>query len=109
MFPEDEQGFGIDDQFYVGDSGLLVKPVTVEGATTTEVYISDSQVGHSHRSSSRTLTYSCRRTTTISPTTSTPHPHPDHSFTTHPSPRSRSSFKAVRYFPFASVSAGLLR
>lgn len=44
VFPEDEQGFGIDDQFYLGDSGVLVKPVTTEAATTTEVYISDSQV-----------------------------------------------------------------
>ena len=44
MFPQDERGFGIDDQFYVGDSGLLVKPVTTEGAITTEVYVSDRQV-----------------------------------------------------------------
>ena len=45
MFPEDEGGFAIDDQFYLGDSGLLVKPVTREGAVTTDVYISDNQVG----------------------------------------------------------------
>ncbi|WVR05419.1 hypothetical protein IAU60_002434 [Kwoniella sp. DSM 27419] len=43
VFPEDEQGFGIDDQYYVGDSGLLFKPVTVEGAETSQVYISDAQ------------------------------------------------------------------
>ena len=47
MFPEDQGGFGVDDQFYVGDSGLLVKPVTTQGATSTEVYISDNQVSAS--------------------------------------------------------------
>ena len=43
-FPHDEQGFSIEDQFYLGDSGLLVKPVTKEGASVTEVYISDNNV-----------------------------------------------------------------
>jgi alpha 1,3-glucosidase len=45
VFPEDPAGFAIDDQYYVGDSGILVKPVVVEGATKTDVYISDNQVG----------------------------------------------------------------
>lgn len=44
MFPEDEQGFGIDDQFYLGSSGLLCKPVTTQGETSASVYISDAQV-----------------------------------------------------------------
>lgn len=44
MFPEDEQGFGIDDQFYLGSSGLLCKPVTTPGATSASVYLSDAQV-----------------------------------------------------------------
>jgi hypothetical protein len=34
----------VDDQYYVGDSGLLFKPVVVEGATSTEVYLADDQV-----------------------------------------------------------------
>ncbi|OCF36365.1 alpha 1,3-glucosidase [Kwoniella heveanensis BCC8398] len=42
-FPEDEAGFAIDDQYYVGDSGLLFKPVVTEGAESTQVYISDAQ------------------------------------------------------------------
>lgn len=45
IFPEDEKGFKIDDQYYVGGEGLLFKPVVQEGAVTTEVYISDDQVG----------------------------------------------------------------
>ncbi len=32
MFPTDEAGFAIDDQYYIGSSGLLVKPVTEKGA-----------------------------------------------------------------------------
>lgn len=43
MFPEDEQGFAIDDQYYVGDSGLLVKPVVKEGAEETSLYIAEAQ------------------------------------------------------------------
>jgi alpha 1,3-glucosidase len=44
MFPNDEQGYGIDDQFYLGSSGLLCKPVTTRGATSASVYLSDAQV-----------------------------------------------------------------
>ncbi|GAA5874605.1 hypothetical protein JCM16303_002920 [Sporobolomyces ruberrimus] len=43
MFPDDPKGFGLDDQFYLGSSGLLVKPVVVEGQTEQEIYISDDQ------------------------------------------------------------------
>lgn len=44
VFPKDKTGFAIDDQYYIGDSGLLIKPVVQEGATQTEVYLSDNQV-----------------------------------------------------------------
>lgn len=44
VFPKDPQGFAIDDQFYVGSSGLLVKPITEEGKTEAEVYLSDNEV-----------------------------------------------------------------
>ncbi|GAA5925833.1 uncharacterized protein JCM15063_005135 [Sporobolomyces koalae] len=43
MFPEDPKGFALDDQFYLGSSGLLVKPVVFEGQTEQDVYISDHQ------------------------------------------------------------------
>jgi alpha 1,3-glucosidase len=46
MFPEDPLGFAIDDQYYVGDSGLLVKPITAEGVQEAVVYLSDNQVCH---------------------------------------------------------------
>jgi alpha 1,3-glucosidase len=43
-FPEDENGWAIDDQYLVGNSGLLVKPVTQAGATEVSVYLPDAQV-----------------------------------------------------------------
>ncbi|KAK4054515.1 glucosidase II [Microbotryomycetes sp. JL201] len=43
VFPNDSQGFGIDDQFYFGSTGLLVKPVVHEGQTYADVYIADEQ------------------------------------------------------------------
>ncbi|KAF9737126.1 hypothetical protein PMIN06_001887 [Paraphaeosphaeria minitans] len=43
VHPEDERGFAIDDQLYIGSAGLLAKPVTKEGATSVDVYLSDDQ------------------------------------------------------------------
>jgi mannosyl-oligosaccharide alpha-1,3-glucosidase len=47
VFPQDEAGFSIDDQWFVGGSGLLVKPVTQKGATETSIYLAEDQVGSS--------------------------------------------------------------
>ena len=44
MFPDDEAGYSIDDQFFLGDTGLLVKPVVQESATETSVYLPDDEV-----------------------------------------------------------------
>ena len=44
MFPKDQVGFDIDDQYYIGSSGLLVKPVTEKDVTETTVYLAESQV-----------------------------------------------------------------
>ncbi|KAH9856749.1 alpha-glucosidase [Lenzites betulinus] len=43
-FPHDEAGFAIDDQFFIGSSGLLVKPVTRKSATEETVYLPEDQV-----------------------------------------------------------------
>jgi alpha 1,3-glucosidase len=43
VHPSDEKGFTVDDQFYVGSTGLLAKPITAEGATTTEIYLADDE------------------------------------------------------------------
>lgn len=42
--PENEQSYGIDDQFFLGNSGLMVKPVTQENARKTQVYIPDTEI-----------------------------------------------------------------
>lgn len=44
MFPRDEAGFSIDDQFYLGSSGLLVKPVTRPGVTEETIYLPEDNV-----------------------------------------------------------------
>ncbi|KAL2415375.1 Glucosidase 2 subunit alpha [Exophiala dermatitidis] len=43
VHPEDEKGYAIDDQFYLGSTGILVKPVTTEGAESVDVYLSDAE------------------------------------------------------------------
>jgi alpha 1,3-glucosidase len=38
-FPGDEGGAAVDNQYYVGDSGLLFRPVVAEGAVSADVYL----------------------------------------------------------------------
>jgi alpha 1,3-glucosidase len=45
VLPKNEPGFSIDDQYYVGASGLLVKPITEASVTETTIYIGEDQVG----------------------------------------------------------------
>ncbi|KAI5865631.1 glycoside hydrolase family 31 protein [Durotheca rogersii] len=42
--PSEEAGFGIDDQFFVGSTGLLVKPVVEKDKATADIYIPDDEV-----------------------------------------------------------------
>jgi len=44
MFPKDKTGFEMDEQYYIGSSGLLVKPITAKGITETKVYLAEDQV-----------------------------------------------------------------
>ncbi|KAG9077314.1 hypothetical protein FS749_010811 [Ceratobasidium sp. UAMH 11750] len=43
MFPQDKQGFAIDDQYFVGNSGLLIKPVTDPNVEKIDVYLPEAQ------------------------------------------------------------------
>ncbi|GJJ08411.1 hypothetical protein Clacol_002627 [Clathrus columnatus] len=43
MFPKDVNGFTIDDQYFLGGSGLLVKPVTQPGINEVQIYLADNQ------------------------------------------------------------------
>lgn len=44
VFPRDEAGFSIDDQWFIGGSGLLVKPVTQKDVTEVLIYLAEDQV-----------------------------------------------------------------
>ncbi|KAJ9207308.1 CAZyme family GH31 [Paecilomyces variotii] len=43
VHPSDEHGFALDDQLYLGSTGLLAKPVVTEGATSVDIYIADDE------------------------------------------------------------------
>jgi len=44
QFPDDEQGFDMEDQAYLGDTGILVHPVVKQGAESANVYLGETQV-----------------------------------------------------------------
>ncbi|KAJ7072850.1 glycoside hydrolase family 31 protein [Mycena amicta] len=44
VFPKDPKGFAIDDQYFIGSSGLLVKPITQKDVTQTTVYLPEDEV-----------------------------------------------------------------
>ncbi|KAI2643346.1 glycoside hydrolase family 31 protein [Xylaria nigripes] len=46
--PGNEGGFDIDTQFFVGSTGILVKPVVEKDKTTEEVYIPDNEVYYNY-------------------------------------------------------------
>ena len=41
-------GFAVDNQFFVGDSGLLAHPVVTEGATSVKMYLPDEEVYYNY-------------------------------------------------------------
>lgn len=42
--PDEEAGFAIDDQFFVGSTGLLAKPITQQGKESTDIWIPDDEI-----------------------------------------------------------------
>ncbi|KAK9460282.1 glycosyl hydrolases family 31-domain-containing protein [Lipomyces oligophaga] len=42
--PDNEDAFEIDDQFFFGETGLLVKPIVTEGAVETQIYLPDDEI-----------------------------------------------------------------
>jgi mannosyl-oligosaccharide alpha-1,3-glucosidase len=65
VHPTDESGFAIDDQMYLGSTGLLVKPVTTEGGESVDVYISDEETYYDYFDYT-TYTGKAQRTHTVS-------------------------------------------
>lgn len=43
-FPDDKESASIEDQFFLGGSGIIVKPVVDEGVSSVDVYFPDSEV-----------------------------------------------------------------
>lgn len=68
VFPDDTTGFTVDDQYYIGDSGLLIKPLTKEGASSVDVYLSDGEP-YFHYSSGRVYRAPGRRVQVLAPLT----------------------------------------
>ncbi|EIW80599.1 glycoside hydrolase family 31 protein, partial [Coniophora puteana RWD-64-598 SS2] len=49
VFRKNEADFAIDDQFYVGSSALLIKPVMEKGVNKASVYLDEGdQVDHNY-------------------------------------------------------------
>ena len=44
QFPDDEEEFEMDDQVYLGDTGILIHPVVHQGADSVEVYLAENEV-----------------------------------------------------------------
>jgi alpha 1,3-glucosidase len=44
VHPSDEAAFATEDQFYLGATGLLVKPVVTEGADTVSIYLPPNEI-----------------------------------------------------------------
>ncbi|ODV60380.1 glucan 1,3-alpha-glucosidase ROT2 [Ascoidea rubescens DSM 1968] len=42
--PNNEKIFDIDDEFFIGNSGILVKPITEESLSKFEIYIPDDEI-----------------------------------------------------------------
>ncbi|KAI9151321.1 Glucosidase 2 subunit alpha 2 [Paramyrothecium foliicola] len=42
--PDEEAGFAVDDQFFVGSTGLLHKPVVEKGKESVDIFIPDDEV-----------------------------------------------------------------
>ncbi|WFD44250.1 glucan 1,3-alpha-glucosidase [Malassezia psittaci] len=43
-FPHDERGFTMDNQYYIGNSGLLFKPAVSKGAKSVNIYLAEDQL-----------------------------------------------------------------
>ena len=44
QFPDDDAEFDMDDQVYLGDTGILIHPVVHQGADSVEVYLAENEV-----------------------------------------------------------------
>lgn len=48
--PDNLESYDIEDQFFLGDSGLLVKPITEEDANNVDIYLPDDEIYYDYTS-----------------------------------------------------------
>ncbi len=72
VYPADEAGFGVDDQFFVGDTGLLVKPVVEKDKETADIYIPDDEVYYDYFTYDIVPTHKHKNATLSAPLDKTP-------------------------------------
>ncbi|RYP43164.1 hypothetical protein DL768_010057 [Monosporascus sp. mg162] len=65
--PSEEGGFGIDDQFFVDSTGLLVKPVVEKDKITADIYIPDDEVYYDYFTYDKLSTSKGKRLTVQAP------------------------------------------
>ncbi|RYO93830.1 hypothetical protein DL766_005084 [Monosporascus sp. MC13-8B] len=65
--PSEERGFGIDDQFFLDSTGLLVKPVVEKDKTTADIYIPDDEVYYDYFTYDKLSTSKGKRLTVQAP------------------------------------------
>ncbi|KAK9770434.1 putative alpha/beta-glucosidase agdC [Seiridium cardinale] len=70
--PGEESGFAVDDQFFVGTTGLLVKPIVEKDKVSTDVYIPDDAVYYDYFTYDKLSTHKGRTITIDAPIEKTP-------------------------------------
>ncbi|TPX13467.1 uncharacterized protein E0L32_006197 [Thyridium curvatum] len=65
--PSEEAGFGIDDQLFLGDTGLLFKPVVEQGKESVDIFIPDDEVYYNYFTYDVAPTHKGKKTTLAAP------------------------------------------
>ncbi|KAI6785034.1 Glucosidase 2 subunit alpha-like protein [Emericellopsis cladophorae] len=70
--PDEEAGFAIDDQLFVGSTGLLAKPIVQQGKESTDIWIPDDEVYYDYFSYEVKKTQKGKHLTVAAPLDSIP-------------------------------------
>ncbi|KAH7033492.1 family 31 glycosyl hydrolase [Microdochium trichocladiopsis] len=70
--PSEEAGFDIDDQFFVGSTGLLVKPVVEKDKTSADIFIPDDELYFDYFTYKKLATHKGKHVTVDAPLESIP-------------------------------------
>lgn len=65
--PAEESGFAVDNQFFVGETGLLHKPVVEKDKDSVDIYIPDDEVYYDYFTYDVAQTHKGRKTTLAAP------------------------------------------